>query len=194
MIKCPFCYTKNDPAVRFCVLCKSDISNAEPGSESIFDVELVIDEPQMTEKAVPKGDLPLLEPSVAQQNPSSSDNPIPISSTHKPDSRPKKIEYKMIVLRGQQKEIEYRLVPGNNLIGRTDSKPVDIDLDKQEDPKKIWVSRQHAVIHVGENVSIEDLNSSNGTYVNRERIFPGQKTTLKPGDMIQIGSVLLKLQ
>lgn len=194
MIKCPFCYTKNDPSIRFCVLCKSDISTAEPGSESIVDVELVIDEPTPTDRAVPLDSLTLSD-SPVHPPPMPIGGRLPrLTTPMRENSSERKIDYKLIVIRGQQKQKEYKLSPGRNLIGRTDSRPVDIDLDQQEDPKKVWVSRQHAVIHVSEQVSIEDLNSSNGTYVNRERIFPGQKTPIKPGDMIQIGSVMLKLQ
>lgn len=193
MIKCPFCYSKNDPGTRFCILCKSDISNAGPASESIVDVELVADESPCTEKALDKADLNTPEPAPlpdetgpASPKASQARNPSAISQ--------EKNEFKLTILRGKRKDLEYRLAPGRNLIGRTDAKPVDVDLEPQEDSRKVWVSRQHAVIHVGEGVSIEDLNSSNGTYVNRERIFPGQKTGLKAGDMIQIGSVLMVLQ
>jgi len=42
-------------------------------------------------------------------------------------------------------------------------------------------------------LAIEDLNSANGTYVNRGRIFPGQKQSLKVNDIVQIGNVQLKV-
>ena len=35
---------------------------------------------------------------------------------------------------------------GHNFIGRADEKPVDIDLEDQEPPDRIWSSRQHALI------------------------------------------------
>lgn len=191
MIKCPFCYTKNEPETRFCVLCKSDIANAEPASESIVDVELVIDEPSQTEKAVSKDglSLPAPVPSPLPETGAQAAQSVGTTKNRRGDSKP----FKLIVLRGRQKDKEYILTPGRNLVGRNDAKPVDIDLEPQEDPSKVWVSRQHAVIYVTDGILIEDLNSSNGTYVNRERIFPGQKQNLKPGDLIQIGSVQLKL-
>jgi predicted component of type VI protein secretion system len=40
---------------------------------------------------------------------------------------------------------------------------------------------------------IEDLNSSNGTYVNRSRVPPGKQQGLKANDIIQIGEVQLKV-
>jgi pSer/pThr/pTyr-binding forkhead associated (FHA) protein len=42
-------------------------------------------------------------------------------------------------------------------------------------------------------MTIEDLNSSNGTYVNRTRVYPGEKRPVSAGDYIQIGTVQLKV-
>jgi hypothetical protein len=101
----------------------------------------------------------------------------------------------LVVLRGIKINVEYPLYEGHNFIGRADEKPVDIDLEDQEPPDRIWSSRQHALITF-ENGSlvIEDLNSSNGTFVNRARIYPGQKKALQPGDVIQIGTVQMKVK
>src|SRR5262249_47546098 len=98
-------------------------------------------------------------------------------------------------LRGLKINVEFPLYEGHNFIGRADEKPVDIDLEDQEDPERIWSSRQHAVITYEDGkLVIEDLNSSNGTFVNRMRIHPGQKRTLRVNDVIQIGTVQLKVK
>jgi pSer/pThr/pTyr-binding forkhead associated (FHA) protein len=80
-------------------------------------------------------------------------------------------------------------------VGRADEKPVDIDLDDQEPPDRVWSSRQHCLITFenGE-LQLEDLNSANGTFVNRTRVYPGQKRGLTPNDVIQVGTVQLKLK
>jgi pSer/pThr/pTyr-binding forkhead associated (FHA) protein len=71
---------------------------------------------------------------------------------------------------------------------------VDIDLEDQEPPDRVWCSRQHACISFeGEQLSIEDLNSANGTYINRNKLYPGQKKQLSVNDIIQIGNVQMKL-
>ena len=63
------------------------------------------------------------------------------------------------------------------LIGR------DADSDMRLDSK--FVSRYHALmLCAGGYVRIEDLNSFNGTIVNRKKII---RTDLEPGDMIMIG-------
>jgi pSer/pThr/pTyr-binding forkhead associated (FHA) protein len=41
---------------------------------------------------------------------------------------------------------------------------------------------------------LEDLKSANGTYVNRTRVYPGEKRSLTPDDVIQVGSVQLKIK
>ncbi|HVS39285.1 MAG TPA: FHA domain-containing protein [Gemmataceae bacterium] len=103
-------------------------------------------------------------------------------------------EPKLLVQRGTKPKVEYPIYEGQNFIGRADEKPVDIDLEDQEPPDRVWSSRQHACIFFenGE-LSIEDLNSSNGTFVNRARIYPGQKKVLNVSDVIQIGTVQLKV-
>ena len=40
---------------------------------------------------------------------------------------------------------------------------------------------------------LEDLNSLNGTWVNATRVPPGTQRMLKPNDVIQIGTVQLKV-
>jgi hypothetical protein len=101
---------------------------------------------------------------------------------------------KLIVVRGANPATEYPIFEGQNVLGRADQKPVDIDLEFQEQPGRIWSSRQHAIITC-ENGSlfIEDLNSSNATYVNRNKVDPGRKQPLQANDIIQIGEVQLKV-
>ena len=109
-----------------------------------------------------------------------------------PGSKPK-----LVVKRGQKIGFEFPIYPESNYIGRSDDKPVDIDLEDQEPPERVWCSRQHALILFDENawtITVEDLNSSNGTYVNRERVYPGQPRQLFVNDTVQIGTVHLSLK
>jgi FHA domain len=104
------------------------------------------------------------------------------------------IRGRLVVVRGAKPGMEYRLHEGENFVGRADEKAVDVDLEFQESPDRVWSSRQHACITCGKSeATIEDLNSSNGTYVNRSRVPPGQKRRLENGDIIQIGEVQLKV-
>jgi hypothetical protein len=115
--------------------------------------------------------------------------PVAPAAALPPDAQPR-----LIVLRGLKRNVEYPLYEGHNFIGRADEKPVDIDLDDQEPPDRVWSSRQHALITFEEGkLVIEDLNSANGTFVNRVRIYPGQKRDLAVNDVLQIGTVQMKL-
>ena len=101
---------------------------------------------------------------------------------------------KLLVVRGERPDVQYKLYPGKNYIGRSDEKPVDVDLDDQEPEDKVWSSRQHAVItYENGALTIEDLQSLNGTFVNRVRVHPGQVRPLQSGDLIQIGTVHLRV-
>ncbi len=107
---------------------------------------------------------------------------------------PPNAQPRLVVLRGLKRNVEYPLYEGHNFIGRADEKPVDIDLDDQEPPDRVWSSRQHALVTFEDGkLSIEDLNSANGTFVNRTRIYPGQKRDLAVGDVLQIGTVQMKV-
>jgi predicted component of type VI protein secretion system len=73
---------------------------------------------------------------------------------------------------------------GERTIGREGA---DITIDDDQ------VSRTHARVTVaGETVTIEDLGSTNGTFVNGERIDAA--TTVAPGDEVRIGTTMFALE
>ncbi len=77
----------------------------------------------------------------------------------------------------------FRIRPGENRLGSTESN--DLILPVPE------VSRRHAVVHVGEDgVTVEDLGSKNGTFVNGQRVTQAR---LREGDLICFGIVVLRL-
>jgi pSer/pThr/pTyr-binding forkhead associated (FHA) protein len=57
------------------------------------------------------------------------------------------------------------------------------------------VSRRHAVIHrAGTDYTVEDMGSTNGTYVNRKKIQPHAPQPVKPGDELRFGKLSLILK
>ncbi len=111
-----------------------------------------------------------------------------------PPEPPVRKASRLIVVRGERPERAFSLLDGKNYVGRTADFAVDIDLDGQETPERTWASRRHALVTVDSlGVWVEDLNSLNGTFVNRTRLHPGTKKPLKPGDILQVGTVQLKL-
>lgn len=110
------------------------------------------------------------------------------------EAMPQESKPRLIVLRGEKVDMQYPIYAGKNYIGRTDEKPVDIDLENQEPVDRIWTSRQHAIITFENGaLTIEDLNSLNGTFVNRTRVHPGQLRTLQVNDIIQVGTVQMRV-
>ena len=103
---------------------------------------------------------------------------------------------KLSVVRGGRKGQEFPLEDGNNLIGRWDPETgsfPEVDLDADDPEAKI--SRKHALIRIdGGKITIEDIGSLNGTYVNRQpRLSPGSPAEIKSGDEVIIGKTFLKL-
>jgi serine/threonine protein kinase len=80
------------------------------------------------------------------------------------------------------------------LIGRTDPRGKvipDIDLSAYGGGTA-GVSRQHArLLHTGEGWMIEDLRSTNGTFINDRRVPPSQPTPLNDGDSVRCGQLVL---
>jgi pSer/pThr/pTyr-binding forkhead associated (FHA) protein len=160
---------------------------AEPSAHETLKNESLMPPPEQTP-------LPTGIPSAAADAPSppsTIDQLLPPGLAGKVPSGAKP---KLIVLRGQRQNVEYQIYEGDNYIGRADDKAVDLDLEDQEPPDRIWSSRQHAVISFENGaMAIEDLNSTNGTYLNRTRIESGKKIPLACNDVIQIGTVQLKV-
>lgn len=80
------------------------------------------------------------------------------------------------------------------LLGRSDPasgvKP-DLDLTPFGALER-GVSRIHASLRRGEDVlSIVDLDSANGTYLNGQRLAPHQPRLLRDGDEIRVGKLVL---
>jgi len=81
-------------------------------------------------------------------------------------------------------------------IGRLDPASAsfpDVDLTSDGGLGK-GISRRHAKItRRGNEVFIEDLGSINGTFLNRERLKPYLPQTLKSGDELQLGKLILRV-
>jgi len=79
------------------------------------------------------------------------------------------------------------------ILGRydsTNSHQPDIDLTPYGALEK-GVSRLHATIERNEDVlTLVDLNSSNGTHLNGQRLTPNQPRVLREGDEIQLGKLV----
>jgi pSer/pThr/pTyr-binding forkhead associated (FHA) protein len=85
--------------------------------------------------------------------------------------------YALVVERGPRAGLTYVLGNGETIAGRSDD--VEIFLGD------VTVSRRHARFLVDDDgLTVEDLRSTNGTYVNAER---HDRAQLQPGDEVIIG-------
>jgi pSer/pThr/pTyr-binding forkhead associated (FHA) protein len=70
----------------------------------------------------------------------------------------------------------------------------DLDLTELGGMDK-GVSRKHAVIHrSGSDYTVEDMGSTNGTFVNKKKIAPHAPQAIKPGDEVRFGKLALSVQ
>ena len=104
---------------------------------------------------------------------------------------------KLVIERGGRVGREFPISGIETSIGRWDADSgifPDIDLD--EDDPEAKISRRHARIirHSGQYL-IEDLGSTNGTFINRgRRLLPGKRHVLQHGDEVIVGKTFLKFQ
>ena len=101
----------------------------------------------------------------------------------------------LTIERGEHAGTEFPISLDESNIGRWDADNgifPDVDLDSHDQEAK--VSRRHArVLQKDGKFFIEDLGSTNGTYVNRgRRLIPGSPQILVDGDEIIVGKTFLR--
>ncbi|MCC6424717.1 MAG: FHA domain-containing protein [Phycisphaerales bacterium] len=90
----------------------------------------------------------------------------------------------LVMFKGDSERRSFSVARDVTVIGRREDCDLRIPLGE--------VSRKHCrLIKDGQNLRIEDLGSSNGTFRNGERI---QEAAVGPGDSIRIGSVAFIVQ
>ena len=103
----------------------------------------------------------------------------------------------LTIERGKSAGKQFSLGQNGSEIGRWDADGgvfPDVDLDTDDPEAK--VSRRHARISVQNGqYAIEDLGSTNGTFVNRgPRLKSGQRQPLSDGDEIIVGKTFLRFR
>ena len=213
MIKCGECGYENMDGLDYCDGCGAKLAAAAPGAAPAAEAP-----PAAAPEAAPA---PAAAP--AETAPAASDGmPAPSAEAPaaempkseaptgeiKPEAAPESapasaavaagapFKAKLSVVRGGRKGQEFPLEDGNNLIGRWDPETgsfPEVDLDADDPEAKI--SRKHALLRIdGGKITIEDIGSLNGTYVNRQpRLSPGSPAEIKSGDEVIIGKTFLKL-
>jgi pSer/pThr/pTyr-binding forkhead associated (FHA) protein len=101
----------------------------------------------------------------------------------------------LTIERGDGAGTQFPLTRDESVIGRWDADNgifPDVDLDTVDLEAK--VSRRHARVLIRDSkFFVEDLGSTNGTYINRgRRLLPGTPQQLSDGDEIIVGKTFLR--
>ena len=159
---CPSCGAQLEPGSSFCDMCGAPVGAAAPPAPPLPPT------PHVQPPPVVPASTPVYPPGAAVQG--------------------------RLVVQGTNATLPFP--PGRTeiIVGRED--PVsglfpEVDLTDHGGDEG-GVSRKHARIFVqGAQVFIEDLNSTNYTYVNQQRLTPAQPHPLNSGDEVRFGRVKL---
>ncbi len=190
MIKCQACGTGNQDNSQYCDECGSRLENKQRKSARNIETpkfQKLISESQIFQ---PANVTSIGIPPVAENLPNQG-------SSFEKDVKPnaKAVHAKLVIERGNAAGTEYLLTADESYLGRWDADNgifPDVDLDKHDSDAKI--SRRHArIIYADGKYLIEDLGSTNGTFVNRgRRLIPGNAQPLNTGDEIIVGKTFLR--
>lgn len=208
MMRCPTCQTANLESSRFCDECGSRLAAANEMTIAAHPAE-----PQIT---APPAYVPPQPNPVSQPHPVAHSNPVarPVSVTSvgvpamdmeietgismQDFNKNSSVAHAALVIeRGDVPGTEFKLVNDESTIGRWDADNgifPDVDLDAHDSDAK--VSRRHArIVRNHGSYFVEDLGSTNGTYVNRgRRLLPGNPQALSDGDEVIVGKTFLRFQ
>jgi FHA domain len=186
MIRCQSCSTENLDRSQFCEECGSRLASPSNSGQRV---------PSFAPQSVSN-------PGVRISNITSVGIP-PLVDAAQPkkeegfdERQSKKGAHALLTIeRGGEPNTEFPLASEESYIGRWDADNgifPDVDLDAHDSDAK--VSRRHARIIYRNNVyMIEDLGSTNGTFINRgRRLLPGSPQVLSEGDEIIVGKTFLR--
>lgn len=187
MIRCHTCQTANLDTSRFCDECGTRLiqTAADHGPKVADYVPPPVSQPSISATNI---SLPVAQPFTVDAMDSVVENEPAQHTTQSAHAT-------LVIERGGTPGTEFLLINDESTIGRWDADNgifPDIDLDTHDDDAK--VSRRHARIRRNNgSYFIEDLGSTNGTYVNRgRRLLPGNTQLLKDGDEVIVGKTFLR--
>jgi len=182
MLVCDKCSARNSETSRFCDVCGAPLWLAGRSSGHL----------DQAKGNGSNGNSRQSSPSLATSGAHLAAEPVSLSNLSSP-----KVHATLVIERGVSAGKKFALSSRESNIGRWDADGgvfPDVDLDSDDPEAK--VSRRHAKIVVRDgNYLIEDLGSTNGTFVNRgRRLAPGDRHPLKDGDEIIVGKTFLRFR
>ncbi len=108
----------------------------------------------------------------------------PVAASPAPKRAKKKVPTKAVVIQGDKKGKTLNL-DDELVIGRGEKAGLVLD--------DTYVSTVHArIFSKGDTYMLEDLGSTNGTYINRQRVT--SQVELRRGDQVKIGKTVLEMR
>ena len=188
MIRCQSCGTGNLDSSQYCDECGTKLPKAAANSPAKADLRVShTSNPSFRGANVTSVGIPPLA-----ESPKASNDQLPAGENH---NKQRESHARLTIERGAGANTEFFLTAEESNIGRWDADNgifPDVDLDAFDPDAK--VSRRHArIAHRNGTYMIEDLGSTNGTFVNRgRRLLPGNPHVLSEGDEIIVGKTFLR--
>jgi hypothetical protein len=197
MITCDRCQTENIEGSQYCDECGAALSAASPATRRHVTEESAAPEPLAADSGAARRAPSELRPA-AQPHAfaASAAGRVRGHEESAPRREPSAAAHaKLVIHRGRSVGKEFPMCEDESHIGRWDADGgifPDVDLDSDDPEAK--VSRRHArITRRGGVYYIEDLGSTNGTFVNRgRRLLPGDRQPLRDGDEVIVGKTFLK--
>lgn len=183
----------------------SGSTNAHPPSSSLPPTEVAVSSGAPPQVSVTESSSPEPPPTVAAQPVVSGQIPtpppvepapaseaeVPPSAAPAPTTTAARTQLQQVTARLIHIQSDRLIELPQNLsvihIGKLNDR-IPPDIDVSGFPNSEIVSRIHADIRVeGDAHYVEDVGSSNGTYINNLPLLPGNRHRLRPGDRISLG-------
>ena len=214
MIRCAECNEENMDGLEYCDSCGAKLeviatesaeAPAAPDSEAVEEAPAEVEASETSEtspEAVAEepaaeavGDIPTPAPEEAPGDVTPSEGPGSEGTEGSEGVEGAAGSASLTITRGGTVGKIFELQAGDNLVGRWDPDSGSFpEVDMENDDAEARISRKHALIKFGDELTIEDIGSLNGTFVNRgQRLEPGSPATLKDGDEIIVGKTFFKV-
>ncbi len=189
MIKCRICGTENIDSSQYCDECGAALNKMQKENTEIESQSYktqINEQPIFKSSTATSVGIPLIGEELKKH-----EKEVGEPLTHKKQG----VHATLVIERGDAVGTEFVLSTDESYIGRWDADNgifPDVDLDSYDTEAK--VSRRHARINFNDSkYSIEDLGSTNGTYINRgRRLIPGNPQVINDGDEIIVGKTFLR--
>lgn len=168
-MQCPNCQHWNETGSRFCEECGIELPQNDAAAPQVSVRPAVVSTPPPPPLPVPPPPLQSL---------------IPVETTPAtPYNGPR------LILKSTGSIFK---LGDSAVLGREDP-TLNIDFDGYPDGK--YVSQRHAqIVRIKDKYYIEDLGSSNHTYVNDIKLAEGQAEPIEDGDVIRVGKIEMIFQ